>query len=523
MSRENWIKHLAVDKRIVRLLSSSTYENFPDAIREMVSNAYDADATEVSITIDLKQDFIEVKDNGNGMTPKEFEFFLRIAGQKRDKSRVSPVFKRRQIGQFGVGFLAIFPFGKKIEISSTALRSEVFFKATVPAGKYVSEGQSINVEDVEIPGYQVVNDDFFDQHGTTITIFGLTDMVRRFFSKENKVKAKPDTILSYEPMEKLRWILQDDLPLDYPPNSAYASEFRDLGTVGLKIWLNGEELYRNTPGEHILENSSWESGNIKCRYLIATNWKKIRPEEAQHYKMRLRNVGVGKRTSLSLGLAGRAFSRLHWITAELHILEGFDGAITIDRSRFVESPEFDEFVNFFRQKMAQFAYYVESVSEADRDINRQLNESRAAEVGSKREVIHTKVEQLRRKGFEVITKSSHQASKNSQPVKVDYANKVVELVDDHPDFQDSIIFEGQVYNLKYVEWSNFETMPIRKGGDNELEINTKYPLFNSRRYGEVFKKILITTFLLSERTKSSKELSVTLAQELLKEFQDIKS
>ncbi|KXK12543.1 MAG: heat shock protein 90 [Chloroflexi bacterium OLB14] len=523
MARENWIKHLAVDKRIVRLLSSSTYENFPDAIREMVSNAYDADATEVAITIDLKQDYIEVKDNGNGMTPEEFEFFLRIAGQKRDKSRTSPVFKRRQIGQFGVGFLAIFPFGKKIEITSTASRSDIFFKATVPAGKYVSEGQSINVEDIEIPGYQVEGEDYFDEHGTTITISGLTDMVKRFFSKENKVKAKPDTILSYAPMDKLKWILQDDLPLDYPPNSVYATEFKDLGTVGIKIWLNGKELNRNTPGERVLESSYWESGKIKCRYLVATNWKKIKPEEAQHYKLRLRNVGIGKRTSFSLGLAGRAYSRLHWITAELHILEGFDDAVTIDRSRFVESPEYDEFVNYFRDRMAHFANYVENVSEAERDINRQLSESRSAEVGSKREVIQNKVEQLRRKGFEIISKSSNQVSKSSQPVKVNYANKTVEVVEDHPDFDDLISFEDKVYNINYVKWNDLDTMPIRRGQSGELEINTKYPLFNSRRYGEVFKKILIKTFLLSEQTRSSKELSINLAKELLKEFKDIKS
>src|SRR5688500_5861577 len=99
MARENWVKHLTVDRRIVRLLSASTYENFPGAIKEMVSNAYDADATEVNITIDLKKDFIEIRDNGNGMTPDEFGFFLRIAGQKRDKSRISSVYGRRQIGQ----------------------------------------------------------------------------------------------------------------------------------------------------------------------------------------------------------------------------------------------------------------------------------------------------------------------------------------------------------------------------------------------------------------------------------------
>lgn len=524
MSRENWIKHLAVDKRIVRLLSASTYENFPDAIREMVSNAYDADATEVSITIDLKKDFIEVKDNGNGMTPEEFEFFLRIAGQKRDKSRVSPVFKRRQIGQFGVGFLAIFPFGKKIEITSTASRSNLFFKASVPAARYVNEGQSINVEDIDIPGYQTEDDNYLDQHGTTITISGLTEMVKRFFSKDDKVKTKSDTILAFKPMEKLKWILQDDLPLDYLPNSIYAREFKDMGSAGIKIWLNDEELHRNSPGDHVLESSSWESENIKCRYLIATNWKKIKPEEAQHYKVRLRNVGIGKRTSFSLGLAGRAYSRLHWLTAELHILEGFDSAITIDRSRFVESPEYDNFVNYFRQRLAHFANYVEDVSEAERDINRQLNDSRAAEVGSKREVIQDKVEQLRKKGFEIVTTSnSTKTTRGVEPVTINYKNKTVEVVDDHPDFRDSIFFEGNNYNLIYVEWDDFDFLPVRRNKQGDIEINTKYPLFSSKRYGEVFKKILVTTFLLSEQTRSSKELYTTLARELLKEFQDIKS
>ncbi len=116
MPRTTWKKKLTVDKQIVKLLSTWTYEDFPGAIREMVSNAYDADATEVTIDIDPKNDFIRVADDGNGMTPDEFDFFLRIAGQRRGR-KLSPEFQRQRIGQFGVGFLAIFPFGKRIRIS----------------------------------------------------------------------------------------------------------------------------------------------------------------------------------------------------------------------------------------------------------------------------------------------------------------------------------------------------------------------------------------------------------------------
>lgn len=523
MSRENWVKHLTVDKRIVRLLSATTYENFPDAIREMVSNAYDADATEVYITIDFKQDFIEVKDNGNGMSPDEFDFFLRIAGQKRDKKRISPVFNRRQIGQFGVGFLAIFPFGKKIEITSTANRSNKLFKAVVPAEKYVHEGQSIDVEDIAIPGYQLEDSNYFEQHGTTITISGLTDMVKRFFSKDENFKTKKDSILAFEPIDKIKWILQEDLPLDYPKNSVYAEALKDLGSSGIKIWLNNEELFRNIPATHILENSSWEDGDIKCRYIIATNWKILKPVEARYYKVRLRNVGVGTRNPLSLNLAGKVYSRLNWLTAELYILEGLDNIITIDRSRFVENPEYDALVDFFRQKLSHYANNVENIAEAGRDINRQMRDSRAAEVGSKRDIVQNKVDQLKKKGFEVVVKSNTYSSRTEEPVTIDFGKRTVQIIEDHPDFLDTFSFDGKEYVLKYVEWNDVTTPPVRKNIQGEVEVNIKYPIFLSRRYGEVFKKILIVAFLLSEQTRTSKDLYATLSHELLKEFQDIKA
>ena len=104
-----WPKKITVDKRIVSLLSKSTYEKFPMAIRETVSNAYDADATSVNIEINLDKHQMSITDNGVGMTSDEFDFYLRIAGNKRGKT-ASIKFKRKRIGQLGVGFLAIFPF-----------------------------------------------------------------------------------------------------------------------------------------------------------------------------------------------------------------------------------------------------------------------------------------------------------------------------------------------------------------------------------------------------------------------------
>jgi hypothetical protein len=521
MARETWIKHLTVDKRIVRLLSASTYENFPDAIREMVSNAYDADATEMHITIDLKQDFIEIRDNGNGMTPDEFGFFLRIAGQKRDKSRISPTYNRKQIGQFGVGFLAIFPFGGQIEVKSTATRSNIMFNAIIPAEKYVQGGQSIDVENIQIPGVEIVNDEYFNQHGTTIHIAGLTDMVHRFFSKDPNVKTRRDSISSWMPLDKLEWILQEELPLDYSPKSPYYEAFKDLGSSGIKIWLNNKELFRNSPGTDILENDIWEYKDIKCRYVIATNWKKVWPEEAHYFKQRLRNVGIGKRTPFSLGLVGRTFSRLNWMTGDIYIVDGFDSLLTIDRSRFVEGPEYDRFTEYFRQRLSHHIYRVEKISEAGKSIKKQLKETRSSKVGSRKEIVSEKIEQLKSKGFEVVTKSVKDVSKTTEPVKIDFHKKVVQLIEDHPEFTDSVTIGGKAILVRYTEWDNLLVPPIRRNENGILEINTKYSLFRSLRYGEVFKKILITAFVLSEKTNTADDLYRNLTKQLPKEFEDI--
>ncbi|MBA3283721.1 MAG: ATP-binding protein [Nitrosopumilus sp.] len=69
-----WPKSISVDKRIVRILSESTYENFPRALKELITNSYDADARNVKVTIDIKNETLIVEDDGKGMN--EHDFFL---------------------------------------------------------------------------------------------------------------------------------------------------------------------------------------------------------------------------------------------------------------------------------------------------------------------------------------------------------------------------------------------------------------------------------------------------------------
>ncbi len=186
-----WPKNITVDKRIVKILSESTYENFPRALKELVTNSYDADARTVLISVNLKEEQIIIEDDGKGMDDSDFTFYLRIAGKKREKeSNVTPL-GRNIIGQFGVGFLSIFPF----------------FKLT-----------------------------------------------KSFFqTKARGLKSRKNDPL-YEPqgVELLKWTLSEDLPLRFE-NDKFNDIFKYKDEAPFNVYVNGEKLYRNTFGDEILE------------------------------------------------------------------------------------------------------------------------------------------------------------------------------------------------------------------------------------------------------------------------------
>ncbi|MDE2888423.1 MAG: ATP-binding protein [Gemmatimonadota bacterium] len=112
-----------VDPSILRELSG-VYKPFIKAFKELVSNAYDADATEVSI--EFADDFTSatISDDGIGMSPFEFRCdFTRIGGSSRKWSMErTPKKKRRRIGNKGIGFLALARYCHRMIVTSSSPR-----------------------------------------------------------------------------------------------------------------------------------------------------------------------------------------------------------------------------------------------------------------------------------------------------------------------------------------------------------------------------------------------------------------
>ncbi|MGB6838046.1 MAG: ATP-binding protein [Dehalococcoidia bacterium] len=517
-----WPKNLQVDKRIVVLLSASTYESYPKALREAVSNAYDADATRVDIKIDLDQDRMTIVDNGSGMTPDEFDFYLRVAGRQRRRARRSAL-GRIRIGQFGIGFLSVFPFCQVVQVESTVTNSPVVFRATIPAEQFTTESQTPeDVTAIDVNGYEFSEPDLLRRHYTQITLRGLTYLVRRYLDPPSRAKpADSNTVRSWDGIDRLRWELGETLPVPFTKKSVLGSALGQPANP-LAVFLNGKQLFRNDYCEEVLESKRATVGSADFRYAIGTSWKAVHPYEARGLKIRLHGVGVGQRTYFDLQVAGRTFSRLHWLSGTIEIAAGLDESIALDRDSFTTTENYDEVREFFRERLRRMAYDIEAIDVGRRQIHK-LAKSKDIPATPKLQQVKEQAAELSDRGF--VVRVSDDAEIGSEPATVDLARRMVTIRPKHPSFSESISIAGRSQAVRYSEWDytvgKYPACRLTK--DGTVEINTSYPPFRSSRLGDVLRKVQLILVFAEARAQTKEELFELVQQALLEEFgEDVK-
>lgn len=124
-SRENAMKNARfhVDSRLPTLLSQE-YTSTERAIKELVDNAWDADATTAEITLPkpMSTDPIVVGDDGTGMTEEELRrHYLSIATDRRAQRGDLTVLKKRRVkGRKGIGKFAGLMAAAQMHVESAA-------------------------------------------------------------------------------------------------------------------------------------------------------------------------------------------------------------------------------------------------------------------------------------------------------------------------------------------------------------------------------------------------------------------
>ncbi|MCO6547678.1 MAG: ATP-binding protein [Gilliamella sp.] len=103
---------------VIESLGIGLYKQIPQALEELISNSWDADATKVQIIIDYSKKEIKVLDNGNGMTYEELNSdFLTVSKNRRLSGDITK--KGRSVtGKKGLGKLALFGIANEIQVTS---------------------------------------------------------------------------------------------------------------------------------------------------------------------------------------------------------------------------------------------------------------------------------------------------------------------------------------------------------------------------------------------------------------------
>ncbi|MGP6207920.1 ATP-binding protein [Cuniculiplasma sp. SKW3] len=109
---------LQVAAQIIKHISAGLYRSPASSIKELLSNSYDADASNVLITFhfsylrtELHLDKITIRDDGVGMSLDDLYYvFTHIGGSKKNTTNeinVTPKKKRKVVGRMGIGMLSV--------------------------------------------------------------------------------------------------------------------------------------------------------------------------------------------------------------------------------------------------------------------------------------------------------------------------------------------------------------------------------------------------------------------------------
>ena len=319
------------DPGTIKHLGVRMYSTLPPAIAEIVANAYDADASQVTVTLreeDGKPVGITVTDNGDGLTLDEINDKFLVIGRNRrddDGDEPSPKYGRKRIGKKGLGKLALFGLAKTITITTCrdGKRNE-----------FVLDWDELNnAAGVYKPTAIGVDQPTEEPNGTAVSLTGLkrkspfdaeglADSLSRFFivddtfdlriEASNGDRMSIDNSRRYRTLDiQFRWDLSDTQLV--PQESPYfeklagtlitiktpitpASGLRGISLFSRQKLVNAPEFFSSSTSSHFYQ---YLTGWISVDFIddldddvISTNRQSLDWEHPEMAKLRLFLAGI---------------------------------------------------------------------------------------------------------------------------------------------------------------------------------------------------------------------------------------
>ncbi len=285
------------DKSHLSTIGERLYTQSLDLIRELVANAYDADATTVRISIHDNKTII-VEDNGTGMDKDGVKQYFTIGSGFKKKNPLTDKFKRTRIGEFGIGKFAVLSICDRFEIYT---RSSMY-AATLIFDRHDFEARN----DWNIPLVEHALDK--NETGTRVSLFDIKKPISLFDIERHLINIFP------------------------------------LSDSNFSLFLNNQKLQSKfIPGERFKIHEDTQYGSISGEVVIAS------------LILNKENVGIGIRVKGVL-IKREAFDIEKSHSLSSRRLTGEINAdflpITASREDFIkDTPEYEEFQKIMVKKL----------------------------------------------------------------------------------------------------------------------------------------------------------------------------
>ena len=119
---------MTISLDVLHHLGIGLYSNIPAVLSELVANGWDADASEVEITLDLETPSITIRDNGHGMSQDDVNDKFLTIGYRRRIAHAKTPYGRNAMGRKGIGKLAAFSIADTVEVHTADGESASAFR-----------------------------------------------------------------------------------------------------------------------------------------------------------------------------------------------------------------------------------------------------------------------------------------------------------------------------------------------------------------------------------------------------------
>jgi len=383
--------YIDVAASIIADISSGIYRTPANALKELISNSFDANATEVFINTGYSNfDVFTCSDNGEGMTVQDFIWYMKHIGGsvKRGDSGITEL-GRPVIGKLGIGILAVSQICKEFTVMSSVGRGERFeasinlseFEEKEAAKKQlgrdtegivrIGEFKPIVYKEEKGKSYtQIILNEIDEGYRRTLARdFNLPNLKKRAASPEGFLDFVKEVALArrglaqFSEYDRLIWELSLVSPVNYLEEGPIIDERcipeikNRLHRYKFRVVVDGLELkkpilfpldkevskkgveYGFVPISYdkMVEALPEERARLKFAGYLYFQRKAIVPPELRGILIRIRNVAIGYYDKSLLHFPFPIGPLANQVSGEIYVDEGLETALNIDRNSFRET------------------------------------------------------------------------------------------------------------------------------------------------------------------------------------------